>query len=186
VLRQSVQSQLDYASLCLCHDAHAHTGPQLDVPASVAPEQLEALLNSLLQSEEKLPYSFYIQDQVHAPGCAGGHATQRCVAIRGEAQVRVHVCAHAGACRRPRNTPGQERYQRGECAASGVPAAGTCVVEWVVVVVVTAHACCLLHPTCSGWHLCYSSACLHAVSHGPTTHTPLMRLRNHESRIIAL
>jgi hypothetical protein len=39
-------------------------GPQLDVPATVTPEQLEVLLNGLLQAEEKLPYSFYLDDQV--------------------------------------------------------------------------------------------------------------------------
>jgi hypothetical protein len=40
-------------------------GPQLDVPATVTPEQLEVLLNGLLQTEEKLPYSFYLDDQVN-------------------------------------------------------------------------------------------------------------------------
>jgi ribosome assembly protein 4 len=40
------------------------TGPQLAVPHSVTPAQLEVLLNGLLQNEEKLPYTFLIQDQV--------------------------------------------------------------------------------------------------------------------------
>lgn len=39
------------------------TGPQLDVPYTVTPQQLETLLNGLLHQEEKLPYSFFIEDQ---------------------------------------------------------------------------------------------------------------------------
>ncbi|KXZ41140.1 hypothetical protein GPECTOR_735g893 [Gonium pectorale] len=39
------------------------TGPQLDIPHNVTPAQLEVLLNGLLNNEEKLPYSFYIEDQ---------------------------------------------------------------------------------------------------------------------------
>lgn len=46
----------------------AHAGPQLDVPQGVTPAQLEALLNGLLQQEEKLPYSFYVEEQV-GPKC---------------------------------------------------------------------------------------------------------------------
>lgn len=38
-------------------------GPQLDVPQDVTPSQLETLLNGLLTNEEKLPYSFFIEDQ---------------------------------------------------------------------------------------------------------------------------
>lgn len=41
----------------------AVTGPQLDVPHDVTPAQLETLLNGLLQAEEKLPYSFFIDEQ---------------------------------------------------------------------------------------------------------------------------
>jgi hypothetical protein len=41
-----------------------HTASQLDVPAAITPEQLEMLLNNLLQNDEKLPYSFYIEEQV--------------------------------------------------------------------------------------------------------------------------
>lgn len=43
---------------------HIHTGPTLDVPHTVTPQQLEVLLNGLLQNEEKMPYSFYIEGQV--------------------------------------------------------------------------------------------------------------------------
>ncbi|KAL4439724.1 hypothetical protein ABPG75_002725 [Micractinium tetrahymenae] len=39
------------------------TGPQLDVPHDVTPEQLETLLNGLLQAEERLPYSFFVEEQ---------------------------------------------------------------------------------------------------------------------------
>jgi hypothetical protein len=34
------------------------------VPHTVTPQQLEVLLNGLLQNEEKMPYSFYIEGQV--------------------------------------------------------------------------------------------------------------------------
>jgi hypothetical protein len=46
------------------HEMFCTTGPQLDVPHSVTPAQLEVLLNGLLHNEEKLPYTFLIQDQV--------------------------------------------------------------------------------------------------------------------------
>ncbi|EFN51765.1 hypothetical protein CHLNCDRAFT_56362 [Chlorella variabilis] len=39
------------------------TRPQLDVPHDVTPSQLETLLNGLRQTEERLPYSFFIQEQ---------------------------------------------------------------------------------------------------------------------------
>lgn len=39
------------------------SGPQLDVPHDVTPKQLETLLNGLLRQEEKLPYSFFIEEQ---------------------------------------------------------------------------------------------------------------------------
>ncbi|GIL67553.1 hypothetical protein Vafri_20907 [Volvox africanus] len=39
------------------------TGPQLDIPHNVTPMQLEVLLNGLLNNEEKLPYSFFIEEQ---------------------------------------------------------------------------------------------------------------------------
>ncbi|GLC40463.1 hypothetical protein PLESTB_001572700 [Pleodorina starrii] len=39
------------------------TGPQLDIPHNVTPMQLEVLLNGLLNNDEKLPYSFYIEEQ---------------------------------------------------------------------------------------------------------------------------
>ena len=41
-------------------------GPQLDVPTSATPAQLETLLNGLLQNEDKLPYSFHVEGQVRA------------------------------------------------------------------------------------------------------------------------
>eukprot|EP01100_Stratorugosa_tubuloviscum_P009626 TRINITY_DN402_c2_g1_i1.p1 TRINITY_DN402_c2_g1~~TRINITY_DN402_c2_g1_i1.p1 ORF type:complete len:496 (-),score=223.21 TRINITY_DN402_c2_g1_i1:156-1643(-) len=39
------------------------TGPQLLVPIGITPEQLEAILNELLSNEEKLPYSFFIDQK---------------------------------------------------------------------------------------------------------------------------
>lgn len=38
------------------------------MPATVTPGQLETLLNGLLQNEEKLPYSFHIEEQVWKRG----------------------------------------------------------------------------------------------------------------------
>lgn len=38
------------------------------MPHSVTPQQLEVLLNGLLQNEEKMPYSFYIEGQVRLWG----------------------------------------------------------------------------------------------------------------------
>ena len=38
-------------------------GPQLDLPHDVTPKQLETLLNGLLKQEEKLPYSFFVNEQ---------------------------------------------------------------------------------------------------------------------------
>ncbi len=42
--------------------APRHAGPQLDLPQSVTVAQLETLLNGLLSNEEKLPYSFFVDD----------------------------------------------------------------------------------------------------------------------------
>ena len=38
-------------------------GPQLDLPHDVTPKQLETLLNGLLKQEDKLPYSFFVNEQ---------------------------------------------------------------------------------------------------------------------------
>lgn len=50
-----------------CKPTHAEVclsaGPQLDLPHDVSPKQLETLLNGLLKQEEKLPYSFFVNDQ---------------------------------------------------------------------------------------------------------------------------
>ncbi|MEW5304910.1 MAG: hypothetical protein WDW36_007487 [Sanguina aurantia] len=48
------------------------TGPQLDLPASVTPAQLEILLNGLLANEDKMPYAFSVEDMELA-GELGGH-----------------------------------------------------------------------------------------------------------------
>lgn len=82
-------------SVVLCHD----TGPQLDVPAAVTPEQLETLLNGLLSHTERTPYSFHIEDAELA-GALGSHLAARDMSV--EAVLRVvyqpQVCectAHA-------------------------------------------------------------------------------------------
>jgi hypothetical protein len=38
-------------------------GPQLDLPHDATPAQLETLLNGLLRQQEKLPYSFFVEEQ---------------------------------------------------------------------------------------------------------------------------
>ena len=47
-------------------------GPQLDLPHDATPAQLETLLNGLLQQAEKLPYSFFIEEQPLTDGL-GAH-----------------------------------------------------------------------------------------------------------------
>lgn len=44
-------------------DVGETVGPQLDVPHDVTPKQLETLLNGLIKQEEKLPYSFFVNEQ---------------------------------------------------------------------------------------------------------------------------
>ena len=39
------------------------TGPQLDVPSSITPQQCQTLLQGLLEEEEARPYAFYVNDQ---------------------------------------------------------------------------------------------------------------------------
>uniref|UniRef100_A0A7S0RZ28 NLE domain-containing protein n=1 Tax=Chlamydomonas leiostraca TaxID=1034604 RepID=A0A7S0RZ28_9CHLO len=63
-----------------------NTGPQLDVPASVTPEQLETLLNGLLSHTERTPYSFYIED-AELGGALGTHLAARDMSV--EAVLRV-------------------------------------------------------------------------------------------------
>jgi ribosome assembly protein 4 len=62
------------------------TGPQLDVPHDVTPQQLETLLNGLLQQEERLPYSFFINEQELAAEL-GAHLKKNAVSV--EAVLRV-------------------------------------------------------------------------------------------------
>lgn len=47
-------------------------GPQLDLPQNVTVQQLETLLNGLLSNEEKLPYSFFV-DNVELADELGQH-----------------------------------------------------------------------------------------------------------------
>lgn len=65
-------------SPCCPHGAGAVSpaGPQLDIPHTVTPQQLETLLNGLLSNEDKLPYSFYIEEQVR-PAAGRGRGGQR-------------------------------------------------------------------------------------------------------------
>jgi len=63
------------------------TGPQLDIPHDVTPEQLETLLNGLLQQDQdRQPYSFYIED-LELGGPLGVHLKKEGVSV--EAVLRV-------------------------------------------------------------------------------------------------
>ncbi|KAK9866803.1 hypothetical protein WJX84_003658 [Apatococcus fuscideae] len=62
------------------------TGPLLDVPDTVTPQQLEVLLNNLLQQGDPLPYAFFLQDHELA-GQLGTHLQKQQVSI--EAALRV-------------------------------------------------------------------------------------------------
>ncbi|GBG84316.1 hypothetical protein CBR_g38286 [Chara braunii] len=55
-------------------------GPQLDLPHDVGPPELEVLLNSLLQNEDKLPYTFYIDDR-ELVGELGAHLLEHNVSV---------------------------------------------------------------------------------------------------------
>ncbi|KAK9812657.1 hypothetical protein WJX72_001417 [[Myrmecia] bisecta] len=62
------------------------TGPQLDLPHDATPAQLEMLLNGLLQNDDKLPYSFFINDQELADEL-GGHLLKHLVSV--ETALRI-------------------------------------------------------------------------------------------------
>ncbi|CAM9388899.1 unnamed protein product, partial [Phaeothamnion confervicola] len=61
-------------------------GPQIDMPVSADPIQMEQVLNELLAQKEKLPYSFYIGDEELA-GALGDHVRDR--GLSTEAVLRV-------------------------------------------------------------------------------------------------
>ncbi|GAX77292.1 hypothetical protein CEUSTIGMA_g4738.t1 [Chlamydomonas eustigma] len=56
------------------------TGSQLDLPTLVTPSQLETLLNGLLENEEKLPYSFHIEEQ-ELVGELGEHLAKHSISV---------------------------------------------------------------------------------------------------------
>lgn len=63
------------------------TGPQLDIPHDVTPKQLEVLLNGVLNhSEEKLPYSFFIDD-IELTGSLGGFLQTQKTSVEASLQV---------------------------------------------------------------------------------------------------
>lgn len=62
------------------------TGPQLDVPHDVTPQQLEVLLNGLLAAPERLPYAFFI-DGGELAAALGAHLRKHAVSV--EAVLRV-------------------------------------------------------------------------------------------------
>lgn len=52
------------------------TGPQLDLPHDADPKQLEELLNTLLENEDKVPFAFYAAD-AEVIGQLGDHLRKR-------------------------------------------------------------------------------------------------------------
>mmetsp|Transcript_3041 Transcript_3041/g.9521 ORF Transcript_3041/g.9521 Transcript_3041/m.9521 type:complete len:530 (+) Transcript_3041:113-1702(+) len=70
------------------NESGEQTGPPLDLPATMSPEQLNELLNELLQNEETLPYSFYVNEEELSSGdtvaeriAAGGLSTEQALTI---------------------------------------------------------------------------------------------------------
>eukprot|EP00897_Mesotaenium_endlicherianum_P008777 jgi/Mesen1/7928/ME000422S07086 len=55
-------------------------GTQLDLPQDAGPRELETLLNSIMQNEEKLPYAFFIDDQ-ELTGPLGAHLLKHNVSV---------------------------------------------------------------------------------------------------------
>ena len=48
--------------VALTNEGDERAGPQVDVPSSSTPKQLESLVNSLLSNTESLPYAFYVNN----------------------------------------------------------------------------------------------------------------------------
>eukprot|EP00271_Cylindrocystis_brebissonii_P008451 TRINITY_DN22761_c0_g1_i1.p1 TRINITY_DN22761_c0_g1~~TRINITY_DN22761_c0_g1_i1.p1 ORF type:complete len:469 (+),score=58.03 TRINITY_DN22761_c0_g1_i1:208-1614(+) len=61
-------------------------GSQLDLPQDVGPKELDTLLNSLLQAEERLPYAFYI-DEVELVEALGEHLLKHNVSVEKVLQI---------------------------------------------------------------------------------------------------
>lgn len=73
-------------------------GPQLDVPQDVTVQQLNTLLNGLLQNEEKLPYSFFVEEQELATSL-GEHLHKNKVCMHSSDISFAHtVASHALLC----------------------------------------------------------------------------------------
>lgn len=76
------------------------------MPQSVTPPQLEVLLNGLLQNDEKLPYSFYLEEQ-ELGGELGDHLLKNKVSVekalsivylpQAVFRVRIHFVPPFGA-----------------------------------------------------------------------------------------
>jgi len=61
-------------------------GPPLDLQDDVTPAQLNTLLNTLLENEEKLPYSFYIDDK-ELSAELGAHLKKHSISVESSLQV---------------------------------------------------------------------------------------------------
>lgn len=73
-------------------------GPQLDVPQDVTVQQLNTLLNGLLQNEEKLPYSFFVEEQELA-STLGEHLHKNKVCTFGKYNTDIMLCLHECLCK---------------------------------------------------------------------------------------
>jgi hypothetical protein len=130
---------------CCRSHKQQHTGPTLDVPHTVTPQQLEVLLNGLLHNEEKQPYSFYIDGQVSCCGvvllvlvvwAAAVHDDVLASSSFSSGASLAHtlcptfacLCSNTGAGQRAGRPPGQECRIGGAVAARGLHATGEC---WV-------------------------------------------------------
>lgn len=61
-------------------------GTQLDLPQDAGPRELESLLNSLLKTEEPLPYAFYVHDQELVESL-GQHLLKHSVSVEAVLQI---------------------------------------------------------------------------------------------------
>ena len=64
-------------------------GPQLDLPQSATPEQLDVLLNKLLGNEDRVPYAFFLE------GAAGayGSSSSAPIELAGELGAALRAAA---------------------------------------------------------------------------------------------
>ncbi|KAH9543889.1 hypothetical protein CY35_13G089200 [Sphagnum magellanicum] len=73
--------------ICSLADAEGRVlGPPLDLPQDAGPKELQLLLNTILQTEEKLPFAFYINDK-ELSSSLGAHLLQNKVSVEQILQI---------------------------------------------------------------------------------------------------